>query len=225
MGSHKEITEQLKLLEFDLIRGPKFTSPTGAYFIHLPSRGKMVEKYVTVRSLARVNQYSLMFGFNCPELRKFYAESELIESRVADEIRKLNAERPYCWSRTSIRSDCRSDTWSCPAQSDEMKAAFSTRLKKFFLDFLASIETKDALLQIYLMDGEPYEWMFGTSYFARMCEIAYLVADAKYGSVEADLLVERYYSPMTKSDLFGSTLDRGFFKRLVKTIEIELGAV
>jgi hypothetical protein len=222
MKKHHLIAEQLKAMDFILLPNQSFTASTGAYFLHAAGQVAEVEKYLTARYLARVDRYELMFGLNCPTLRDYFKNSKLIANPVAEAIARLNNERPYCWYRLPIRFGSRLNSWSCPAQASEMEMFFSNEIRHFVNELLISIDSADSLLEAYLKDEAPFEWRLGTSYFARMCEVAYLVAHTKSNHALALNLADQYYSFMTKSDSFGSELGRDFFPELLKNIELEL---
>jgi hypothetical protein len=137
----------------------------------------------------------------------------------------LNNERPYCWYRLPIRFGSRLNSWSCPAEASAMESFFSHEIRHLVSELVIPIDSADSLLQAYLKDEAPFEWCLGTSYFARMSEVAYLVAHTKSNHAVALNLAGQYYSFMTKSDLFGSELARDFFSELLKTIELELSLV
>ena len=222
MKKHQQIIEHLKAINFIQLPSQNFNASTGAYFLYTDGETKEVEKYLTVRYLARVDSYELMFGLNCSELRDFFSGNKLIANSVAEAIARMNIDRPYCWYRLPIRFGSRLNSWACKAEQGEMKIFFSNEFIHLLNEQLIPINSRDTLLQAYLKDESPFEWRLGTSYFARMCEIAYLVAYTKSNRTLAWRLADQYYSFMTKSDLFGSELTRDFFSILLENIEMQL---
>ena len=222
MKKHRLIVEQLEAMNFILLPNQSFIASTGAYFLHAVGQVAEVEKYLTARYLARVDRYELMFGLNCLTLRDYFNNNKVIANPVAEAIAELNNERPYCWYRLPIRFGSRLNSWSCPAEASDMKMFFSNEIRHFVNESLISIESADSLLRAYLKDQAPFEWRLGTSYFARMCEVAYLVAHTRSNYALAVNLADQYYSFMTKSDSFGSELGRDFFPELLKNIECDL---
>ncbi|CAM8621711.1 hypothetical protein MCEMSHM24_02452 [Comamonadaceae bacterium] len=222
MKKHRLIVEQLEAMNFIQMPNQSFTAPTGAYFLHAVGQAKEVEKYLTARYLARVDRYELMFGLNCPTLRDYYKNTKIIANPVAEAIAKLDNDRPYCWYRLPIRFGSRLNSWSCPAQASEMEKLFSNDIGHFVDELVISIDSAGSLLHTYLKDETPFEWRLGTSYFARMCEVAYLVAYTRSNHELALNLANRYYSFMTMSDSFGSELGSDFFPELIQNIELDL---
>lgn len=222
MKKHRKIFEQLESLDFNLLPSQNSIASTGVCFSYGANLNAAVEKYLTVRYISRVDGYELMFALNCPTLRRYFNNSKLMTNEVSEAIAHMSRERPNFWYRLPIRFGSRMNSWSCPAQANEMERYFSNEIANFISCEIISIDSIDLLLQVYLKDEAPFEWRFGTSYFARMCEVAYLVAHTGSSHAAAQNLANQYYPFMVKSDLYGSKLPRDFYSGLVKSIEMEL---
>jgi hypothetical protein len=222
MKKHQIILEQCSKLGFQLLPNQKINGGDGAFFLHIENQEVDVQKFLTIRYLSRTDKYSIMYGFNCPKLRDYYSNSKSIPISVAEAITQLNIDRPYCWHRTSLRFSCRQNSWAAPSGKEELEEIFSGELKVFFDINLLPIDSMQSLLAVYLRDDAPFEWRLGTSYFARICEIAFLVSYTKSTFESAIECFDQHYSGMQNRDLYGAELPKEFFVKLLDCINMDL---
>jgi hypothetical protein len=225
MKKHRTLVEQCEKLGFVLLPKQKINSGDGAYFLHAESADMGIEKYLNVRYLySMLNpRYALRFGFMSSKLRSFFKDAQLLPLPLVEAINCLQQKNPYCWFTQSIRfASSRLMTWGLPYESNELTQVFSGKVAEFLgLEVLPIVSESD-LLRLYLKEDAPFEWFLSTSSFARMCEIAYLVASTKANPEVARKVIEANYLRMTKADSYGARLPIELLLELPVCIESNL---
>lgn len=131
----------------------------------------------------------------------------------------MNKERPYCWFTLPMIWESINYRLSKDTKESDLMTLFSGPFKLFKEQVLLPVRSEKNLLDVYLSDIPPFEWKFNTSYFARFCQIAYLVSCTKSGFDLAEQRVSECYRFMQVSDLYGAKLTENFFRDLLESIQ------
>ncbi len=220
MRKHGALIDQFESLGFTFLPEQKINSSTGSYFVCNDSRGTDTEALIAVRYLSWTQRYEFDFGFNSPAIRSFFLDQMpnfFPEMKLA--IDQMNKERPYCWFTLPMIWESINYRLNLNTKESDLTNLFSGPVKFFTEQVLLPVRFEKNLLDVYLSDTPPFEWKFSTSYFARFCQIAYLVSSTKSGFELAERRVSEQHRFMQASDLYGEKLRGDFFRKLVEVIQ------
>jgi hypothetical protein len=220
MKKHGLLIEQFESLGFTFLPGQKINTSTGSYFVCNESRGTDVEALIAVRYLSWTQRYAFDFGFNSPAIRSFFLDQmPNFSPEMKSAADQMNKERPFCWFTLPMIWESINYRLNLNTKESDLTDLFSGPLKSFTEQVLLPVRFEKNLLDVYLSDIPPFEWKFSTSYFARFCQIAYLVSCTKSGFELAERRVSEQHRSMQASDLYGAKLKESFFQELVEFIQ------
>jgi len=219
MKKHGLLIDRFESLGFRLLPGQKINTSDISYFGCDDTRETNIEAFIAVRYLSRTQRYEFDFGFESPDIRSFFLDQmPNLSLELKSAIEKMNQERPYCWFTLPLIWQSINYRLNLNTKEVDLTNLCAGALKSFKENVLLPVRTDKDLLDVCLSDIPPFEWKSSTSYFARFCQIAYLMSNTNSDFDLAERRVSEQYRFMQASDLYGAKLKADFFTKLVEFI-------